>query len=63
MYKDLYSIPAYVVGTALNDRELTSTSSGESSSVTGASENNQLPANKVLRRKISFNLRLMLLLQ
>ena len=63
MYKDLYSIPAYVVGTALNDRELTSTSSGESSSVTGASENSQLPANKVLRRKISFNLRLMLLLQ
>lgn len=40
------SIPVYVVGTALNESELTSTSSTESS-VTGASENCQLPANKV----------------
>lgn len=40
------SIPVYVVGTALNESELTSTSSAELS-VPGASENSQLPAKKV----------------
>jgi len=38
------SIPVYVVGTALNESELTSTSSAE---LSGASENCQLLANKV----------------
>lgn len=40
------SIPVYVVGTALNESELTNTSHAESS-ITGAGESSPLPVNKV----------------